>query len=197
VLASFRASGRKLILNTGRTLNDLVTVFPDLELFDLLIVENGAVMYNPHTRLNTLLADPPPQPLLDALHRRSVPLLKGQVILETWTSYSSAIDRAIEESRVPRHLTYNKSSVLINPPGVHKGHGLLVALKHFGISPKNAAGIGDAENDHDLLAAAGVAVAVPHAIPELKKRAHHILGPIELISRILTPSAVPASDRSA
>jgi hydroxymethylpyrimidine pyrophosphatase-like HAD family hydrolase len=119
------------------------------------------------------------------------------VILETWTSYSTAIDQAIKESGVPRELTYNKSSVLINPPGVHKGYGLLAALKQFGISPQNTAGIGDAENDHDLLAASGIAVAVPHAIPALKKRAHHILGPIELIARILTPSAKPASDQSA
>ncbi len=154
-------------------------------------------MYDPQTRLNTLLADPPPRALLEAFRRRSVPLLAGHVILETWTSYSTAIDQAIKESGVPRELTYNKSSVLINPPGVHKGYGLLAALKQFGISPQNTAGIGDAENDHDLLAASGIAVAVPHAIPALKKRAHHILGPIELIARILTPSAKPASDQSA
>jgi hydroxymethylpyrimidine pyrophosphatase-like HAD family hydrolase len=178
-------------------LRDLSSAFPDLHLFDLIIVENGAVMYDPHLRINTLLAEPPPRALLDAFRRRGVPLLAGEVILETWTSYSSAIDRAIEESGVPRELTYNKSSVLINPPGVHKGHGLLAALAVFGISPANTAGIGDAENDHDLLAASGVAVAVPHAIPALKKRAHHILGPAELIAMILTPSAKPASDRSS
>jgi hydroxymethylpyrimidine pyrophosphatase-like HAD family hydrolase len=99
---------------------------------------------------------------------------------------------------VPRELTYNKSSVLINPPGVHKGFGLLAALQQFGISPERTAGIGDAENDHELLAASGVAIAVPHAIPALKTRAHHILSPIELIARILSiPSATPASDRRA
>jgi hypothetical protein len=172
-------------------------VFPDFDFFDLIVVENGAVLYDPHTRTNTLLASPPPKALLDAFRRLGVPLLAGQVILETWSSYSSAIDRAIEESGVARGLTYNKSSVLINPPGVHKGFGLLAALRQFGISAENTAGIGDAENDHDLLAASGLAIAVPHAIPALKKRAHHILGPIELISKILTPSATPASDRSA
>jgi hydroxymethylpyrimidine pyrophosphatase-like HAD family hydrolase len=127
-----------------------------------------------------------------------VPLLIGDVVLETWSSHRNAITRAIEESGVPRDLTYNKSSVLILPPGVHKGYGLLAALKQFGISPANTAGIGDAENDHDLLAASGLAVAVPHAIPALKSRAHHILNPIELIARILaTPSATPAWDRPA
>jgi hypothetical protein len=157
-----------------------------------VIVENGAVLYDPHARRTTLLAEPPPAALMNALRRRKVPLLEGQVILETWTTYSTAIAQAIDESKTPRHLTYNKGSVLINPPGVHKGHGLLAALAQFGISAENTAGIGDAENDHDLLAASGLAIAVPHAIPELKKRAHHILGPIELISRILTPSAKPA-----
>jgi hydroxymethylpyrimidine pyrophosphatase-like HAD family hydrolase len=141
-----------------------------------------------------LLAGPPPKALLHALRRRNVPLLAGEVILESWTSYSTAIDRAIEESGVPRELTYNKSSILINPPGVHKGFGLLAALRQFGIAPENTAGIGDAENDHGLLAASGVAVAVPHAIPALKRQAHHILSPIELIARILTPSVKPASD---
>jgi hydroxymethylpyrimidine pyrophosphatase-like HAD family hydrolase len=158
-----------------------------------VIVENGAVLYDPHSARQTLLADPPPKALLQALHRRGVPVYSGEVILETWVSHASAIDRAIEESGVPRELTYNKSSVLINPPGVHKGFGLLAALKLLGILPANTAGIGDAENDHALLAASGVAVAVPHAIPALKSQAHHILGPIELIALILTPSATPAS----
>jgi hydroxymethylpyrimidine pyrophosphatase-like HAD family hydrolase len=191
-LGRFRASGRKLILNTGRTLRDLVSVFPNLDVFDLIVVENGAVLYDPHVPTNTLLAEPPPHSLLDALRRGGVPLLTGHVILETWSSYAAAVDYAIEDSGVPRHLTYNKSSILINPPGVHKGHGLLAALQRFGISAKDTAGIGDEENDHEMLAASGVAVAVPHAIPELKLRAHHILGPIELISRILTPMPRPA-----
>jgi hydroxymethylpyrimidine pyrophosphatase-like HAD family hydrolase len=179
-------------LNTGRTLRDLTNAFPNLDFFDLVIVENGAVLYDPRADRHTLLADAPPKPLLNALRRRGVPLYAGDVILETWVSHANAIDSAIEESGVPRELTYNKSSVLINPPGVHKGFGLLAALKLFGITPANTAGIGDAENDHALLAASGVAVAVPHAIPALKSQAHHILGPIELIARILTPSAKPA-----
>jgi hydroxymethylpyrimidine pyrophosphatase-like HAD family hydrolase len=184
-LASFRASGRKLILNTGRILSDLTSAFPDLELFDLVIVENGAVLFDPHARRQTLLGEPPPEPLLAALHRRGVPLLAGHVVLETWSTYSAAVTHAIEESGVPRDLTYNKDAVLILPPGVHKGHGLLAALQQLGISPEDTAGIGDAENDHALLAASGLAVAVPHAIPALKSQAHLILTPVELIRDIL------------
>ncbi len=172
-----------------------MSVFPDLERFDLVLVENGAVLYDPVTRGQMLLGDPPPQALLNAFHRRKIPLLIGEVVVETWSAHRAGILRAIEEAGVPRELTYNKSSVLILPPGVHKGSGLLQALARFGIAPENAAGIGDAENDHALLEASGVAVAVPHAIPALKEQADYILSPVELIERILTPSATHASDR--
>ena len=37
-------------------------------------------------------------------------------------------------------------------------------------------GIGDAENDHDLLSLCGCAVAVANAIPALKKRADVVTG---------------------
>jgi len=39
-----RASGRKLILVGGRKLDDLRRVFQPLELFDLLVLENGGVL---------------------------------------------------------------------------------------------------------------------------------------------------------
>jgi len=42
-LERFRKSGRKLILVTGRELEDLESVFPRLELFDRVVAENGAV----------------------------------------------------------------------------------------------------------------------------------------------------------
>lgn len=193
-LARFRGSGRKLILNTGRVLRDLTSVFSKLALFDLIVVENGALLYDPHSRLQTLLAPPPPQSLLDAFRRRNIPVLVGDVVLETWSSYLAPIHEAIEESGVPRDLAFNKSSVLILPPGVDKGSGLRAALGQLGISAEHAAGIGDAENDHALLAACGLAVAVPHAIPALKQQAGVILSPVELIGRILTPSEERASD---
>ena len=46
-LDRLRASGRKLVLVTGRHLPDLCKIFPDLEMFDRVIVENGGVLYRP------------------------------------------------------------------------------------------------------------------------------------------------------
>ena len=44
------ATGRKLILVTGRELPDLLSVFPHLGLFERVVAENGALLYRPGSR---------------------------------------------------------------------------------------------------------------------------------------------------
>src|SRR6185503_21153712 len=39
------ASGRRLVLATGRELDDLRRVFPRLDVFDRVVAENGALLY--------------------------------------------------------------------------------------------------------------------------------------------------------
>src|SRR5260370_12674699 len=68
-LKRVRASGRKLILATGRQLAELQEVFPEHALFDRIVAENGAVLYRPGTRESKLLASPPPPDLLPPLRR--------------------------------------------------------------------------------------------------------------------------------
>jgi len=46
-LKEFKASGRRLILVTGRELRDLKRVFPELGIFDRVVAENGALIYDP------------------------------------------------------------------------------------------------------------------------------------------------------
>ncbi len=50
-----RNSKRKLILVTGRELDELLRVFPEIHLCDLVVAENGALLYNPATRKEKLL----------------------------------------------------------------------------------------------------------------------------------------------
>ena len=54
-LKRLRESGRKLLLVTGRELDDLQTVFPHLDLFARIVAENGALIYRPETREERLL----------------------------------------------------------------------------------------------------------------------------------------------
>src|SRR5262245_18929661 len=84
-LERLRTSGRRLVLVTGRDLDDLIRVFPHIHLFDRIVAENGAVVYNPATRDVRMLADAPPDEFAKELERRGVsPLSVGRVIVATW-----------------------------------------------------------------------------------------------------------------
>src|SRR5918995_1847197 len=90
-LRRFRASGRKLILVTGRELDDLQRVCPDLTMFDRVVAENGAVLHDPHARTTRDLTSPPPEALVQELRRRDVtPLSVGRVIVATWEPQETA-----------------------------------------------------------------------------------------------------------
>ena len=56
-LDRLRASGRKLLLVTGRELHDLLNVFPEAALFDRVVAENGALLYRPSTKEEVALCD--------------------------------------------------------------------------------------------------------------------------------------------
>jgi|Tabmets5t2r1_1033131.scaffolds.fasta_scaffold25787_3 HAD superfamily hydrolase (TIGR01484 family) len=51
-------TGRKLVLVTGRELDDLLAAFPQAELFDRIVAENGALLHHPAGQTTTPLGDP-------------------------------------------------------------------------------------------------------------------------------------------
>src|SRR5262249_18619015 len=71
-LERLRASGRELILVSGRQLEDLQSVFDHLDLFALDVLENGGLLYRPSTREEKVLGPAPPEAFLDSLRRRGV-----------------------------------------------------------------------------------------------------------------------------
>jgi len=70
---------------------------------------------------------------------------------------------------------FNRSRLMVLPQAISKGAGLREVLNAFRLSPHNAIGIGDAENDHDLLAACQIPVAVSWGSPALQKEANYIV----------------------
>ena len=83
-LQALSATGRKLILVTGRELRELLEMFPEARMFDYVVAENGAVMYHSATRQSEILAQAPPEILLQELRRRNVaPLTVGSSIVRT------------------------------------------------------------------------------------------------------------------
>src|SRR5262249_6054210 len=45
-----KKSGRRLVLVTGRELEDLMRTFGEVQLFDIVVAENGALLYTPWPR---------------------------------------------------------------------------------------------------------------------------------------------------
>jgi len=171
-LERLKASGRVLILVTGREMDDLLTVFPHILLFQTIVAENGALLYSPASRKARPLAGPPPQAFVEALRRRNVtPLTVGRSIVATVRPHDAVVVDVISELALDLQVVYNKESIMILPFGVDKGTGLLAALAELGLSERHTVAVGDGENDQALLDACEYGVAVANAVPELKERA--------------------------
>jgi hypothetical protein len=191
-IVRMRETGRKAILVTGRVLDDLRGTFDGVHLFDRVVAENGAVLLDPSTRATRRLADPPPDGLIERLREAGVdPLLSGEVVVSTREPYEREAIEAIKDLGLELHVVFNKGAVMILPSTVNKASGLAAALAELGLSPHNAVGVGDAENDHAFLEACNVAVAVDNALPAVKERADHVTaagwgdGVAELVERLL------------
>ena len=190
-LRQVKSSGRRLILVTGRDLPDLQRAFPELELFDLVVAENGALLFNPAKKEETPLAEPPLPAFVARLRELGVaPLSVGRTIVATWEPNEKAVLEAIRELALELHIVFNKGAVMVLPGNVNKAWGLKRALKPLCLSLHNVVGIGDAENDQAFLSACGCAAAVANALPSVKSKvdivvADHGAGVIEL-ARLLT-----------
>ncbi len=192
-LEKLRGGSRRLILVTGRDLTDLRQAMPRLDLFDLVVAENGALLYDPTSHQEQALGMAPPPAFLDRLVELGVaPLWLGRVIVATWGRNEDQVLRAIRDLGLNLQMTFNKTAVMVLPVGVTKASGLRAALAQLGLSPLNCIGVGDAENDVDFLDICGMPVAVANAVPAVKQRAAFVTkgargaGVAELIEHLLT-----------
>lgn len=186
------ASGRKLVLATGRDLAELQQVFPELSIFDRVVAENGALLYRPATNDQKVLAEPPSARFVEELRRRGVsPLHVGHSIVATWHPFETIVLEVIREQGLELQVIFNKNAVMVLPSGINKASGLKVALDELGLSRHNTVGVGDAENDHIFLGMCECSVAVANALPSLKERADWVTsrangaGVEELIEKLL------------
>lgn len=182
------ATGRKLILVTGRVLPELLEIFPQISLCERVVAENGAVLYRPATKEITLLAPAPQPAFLEEVQRRGVQHLSiGHSIVATRVPYETVILDIIRDLGLELRIIFNKGAVMVLSHGINKATGLTAALKQLELSPHNIAAIGDGENDHAMLTFSEYAVAVANAVPMLKETADrttlgdHGAGVIELI----------------
>jgi hydroxymethylpyrimidine pyrophosphatase-like HAD family hydrolase len=190
-LARCRASGRALILVTGRELDELLAIFPAITLFERVVAENGALLYTPATGERRLLGDAPPAAFVETLRGRGVPLSVGGSIVATVQPHETAVLEAIRDLGLELKVVFNKGAVMVLPPAVNKATGLTAALAELALSPRNTVAVGDGENDHALLELSEYGVAVANAVPTLREQADfasaldHGKAVVELIDGLL------------
>jgi HAD superfamily hydrolase (TIGR01484 family) len=191
-LARFRESGRKLILVTGRELPELIAIFDVIDLFEWVVAENGALLYHPATKKEKPLAAAPDEQFVAQLRARGVaPCSVGRVIVATWQPHETTVLATIRDLGLEMQVIFNKGAVMVLPSGVNKATGLAAALYEMKMSAHNVAGIGDAENDHALVACCEVGAAVANSVAMLKQHADwvasdsHGAGVRQLIDRLL------------
>jgi HAD superfamily hydrolase (TIGR01484 family) len=175
-LRKLRDSGRKLIMATGRELDELLDLLQHPELFDRIVAENGAVLYTPATKAIRLLAPKPPEEFALELARRGVDRVAvGRVIVAAWEPHQDTILHTIHDLALELQVIFNKGAVMVLPTGVNKATGLDAALHDLGLSRHNVVGVGDAENDHALLGKCELGAAVDNALESLKTKADLVL----------------------
>ena len=173
-LRRLKAKGRKLLLVTGRELEELLGIFPEIGLFDRVVAENGALMYYPEDGRRRELGEPPPPEFVARLKASGIPLAVGHTIVATVRPHETVVLEAIADMGLEQQVIFNKGAVMVLPPGCNKASGLKVALQELGLSPRNCVAAGDGENDHALLDLAEYSVATANAVPTLKDAADYV-----------------------
>jgi HAD superfamily hydrolase (TIGR01484 family) len=197
-LRRVRQAGIRLILVSGRELESLARTFDAFDVFDMMVLENGALLYEPSSRRERVLCDPPPERLITRLRERGVhPVSVGRVIVATFEPHEVEVLEAIRDIGLEHQVIFNKGAVMVLPAGVNKATGLREALTDMGLTPEETVGVGDAENDHAFLELCAVGAAVANALSSLKAHADLVLsrdhgaGVIELVDRLLAGTLQP------
>jgi hydroxymethylpyrimidine pyrophosphatase-like HAD family hydrolase len=196
VLKRGRASVQEMILITGRALDELQAVFSQLSLFDMVVAENGALLFNPSLGLEEPLCGALPANFLSQLRSLGVPFAVGRRVVATVRPHEIEVGKLVTQMNLQVEIAFNRESVMILPSGVNKGTGLTAALNRLGIVPSEVVGIGDAENDLPFLRLCGVSVAVANAIGSVKKqvdlvtRAPNGRGATEIIERVIAGASL-------
>jgi hydroxymethylpyrimidine pyrophosphatase-like HAD family hydrolase len=123
------------------------------------------------------------------------------VIVATRSPHEATVLDVIRELGLELQVVFNKGAVMVLPTGINKATGLRVGLEELSLSPRDAVAIGDAENDHALLAECELSAAVRNALPMLQERADLVTkgtggaGVCELIEGLLASDLQELSPR--
>lgn len=186
-IADLRSNNVIVLIVTGRIVEDLRRVAGDLHFVDGVVGENGAVVEFSDSGYSRCFAPVPPPAFLRALSQEGVVFKAGRAIVEASADEAPRILAIVQRLELPLVLHFNRGRLMVLPQAISKATGLREALKILRLSPHNAVAIGDGENDHELLQAGEIGVAVEWGSEFLKQNADYILpgsGPADVATYI-------------
>ncbi|MBV8780881.1 MAG: HAD family phosphatase [Phycisphaerae bacterium] len=191
-----RAGGLRLLMVTGRELHDLFATFKHWRVFERIVAENGALLFDPATEQSRAIAPAPPPQFIERLQKANVPLSVGRSIVATVEPHEHVVLQAIHDLGLEWHIIFNKGSVMALPSGVNKATGLKAVLEDLLVPAESVVAVGDTENDLAFLQMCGFPVAVANALPSVKNAAKLTTagargpGVTELINRLLADDPI-------
>jgi hydroxymethylpyrimidine pyrophosphatase-like HAD family hydrolase len=174
-IGEVREMGLAVVLATGRQIADLTRCAGDLACFDAVVAENGAVLEFPASGRHVRLGRPPKPLFLEELGRRGIPFTTGECVVEAEAAAAKEVIDAVRATEEPLAVAFNRGRLMVLPQGTCKSAGLRQALYSLRLSLHNAAAIGDAENDSDLLESCELGVAVAWGSLALQASADHVI----------------------
>jgi hydroxymethylpyrimidine pyrophosphatase-like HAD family hydrolase len=196
-LADARAHKITVVLVTGRRLDDLRRVAGDLHFADAIVGENGAVLHLPGSGYSRRLGPAPSATLLRNLTCLGVSHVAGECLVEAGAEHAHGALDAIRAGELPLSIAFNRGRLMVLPQAISKATGLREALTILRLSLRSTLGIGDAENDHELLQACEVGAAVGWGSAALRAVADEVVegsGPPALVpylQRLITCGRLP------
>lgn len=97
-----------LLFVTGRELDDLKRVFPGIGRCQLVVAENGALLYEPKTQQERSLVEPPNPHFLPELTARGVPFSVGRNVVATWPPTREPCWEVIRQLGVELQVSFNR-----------------------------------------------------------------------------------------
>lgn len=173
-LADFRREGGRVIVATGRRLDDLLEIFPLAGSLDAIVAEDGAVVTWTDSGEIHFLGDPPPAEALRWLRGRLPTAGFGQVIIAGSLEDLPVFEQWAERFGLNLRFQLNKHSLMAVPSGIDKATGVSRVLNRWGVDWNHAFGAGDAENDLPFLTRCALRATVANALPQVKLAAHFV-----------------------
>ena len=170
---SARRLGLKVLLVSGRRLEELRGYALALGRFDGIVAENGAVIEAPRDTQPVVV-----DRRVGAAVRRALPAPLssegefGEVVASFPIRSTRRLARRV--ATLPVRLVPNVDRVMVLPKGVTKSTGVRRALGRIDLAGGPYAAIGDGENDVELLEDAALSGAVANAAPVVRRAADYV-----------------------